>query len=99
LWVASFATSCLKLLFYIYCRVDAAVWLLTVNLFGVIMDKLLDLDELAMILGRSPATIKRDIKRNPAAVPPRLNLPGTRLLRWRPTDVEIWLAEHVAGGQ
>jgi predicted DNA-binding transcriptional regulator AlpA len=61
------------------------------------MDKLLDLDELGTVLGRSPATIKRDIKRNPAAVPPRLHLPGTRLLRWRATDVAAWLAKHVAG--
>jgi predicted DNA-binding transcriptional regulator AlpA len=32
------------------------------------------------------------------AVPPRLNIPGTRLLRWRRADVDAWLAEHVVGG-
>jgi predicted DNA-binding transcriptional regulator AlpA len=60
--------------------------------------KLLDLDELAALLGRSPETIKKDLRRNPLAVPPRLHIPGTRLLRWRECDVESWLAEHVAGG-
>jgi predicted DNA-binding transcriptional regulator AlpA len=60
--------------------------------------KLLDLDDLAALLGRSPDTIKKDIRRNPMAVPPRLHIPGTRLLRWRECDVEAWLAVHVAGG-
>ncbi|WP_083903018.1 AlpA family transcriptional regulator [Azoarcus sp. KH32C] len=60
--------------------------------------KLLDLDELATLLGRSPETIKKDLKRNPLAVPPRLHIPGTRLLRWRSVDVEAWLASHVVLG-
>jgi len=61
--------------------------------------KLLDLDELAALLGRSPETIKKDLRRNPAAVPPRLYIPGTRLLRWRECDVDAWLAEHITGGE
>jgi len=56
---------------------------------------LLNLEELARILGRSPETIRKDIRRNPDAVPPRLQLPGTRLLRWRASDVEAWLAVNV----
>lgn len=56
---------------------------------------LLDLQELAAVLGRSPETIKKDLKRNPAAVPPRLMLPHTRLLRWRAIDVEDWLGSFV----
>ncbi|AQV96471.1 hypothetical protein BJN34_21625 [Cupriavidus necator] len=62
------------------------------------MSKLLDIYELAELLGRSPETIKKDLKRNPMAVPPRLHIPGTRLLRWRQVDVDTWLAEHVVGG-
>ncbi len=62
------------------------------------MNKLLDLFELAEVLGRSPETIKKDLKRNPRAVPPRVHLPGTRLLRWRPVDVDAWLAEHIVSG-
>lgn len=54
---------------------------------------LLDLDELSVVLRRSPETIKKDLRRNPDAVPPRLQLPGTRLLRWRAVDVEAWLGQ------
>ncbi|HRQ46988.1 MAG TPA: hypothetical protein PK725_08560 [Rhodocyclaceae bacterium] len=60
--------------------------------------KLYDLPELADLLGRSPETIKKDLKRNPIAVPPRLYIPGTRLLRWREEDVRTWLAMHVLPG-
>jgi predicted DNA-binding transcriptional regulator AlpA len=56
---------------------------------------LLNLEELARLLGRSPETIRKDIQRNPAGVPPHLRIPGNRLLRWRPADVEGWLAAHV----
>jgi predicted DNA-binding transcriptional regulator AlpA len=59
------------------------------------VQRLLDLGELAEVLGRNPETIKKDLRRNPDAVPPRLQLPGTRLLRWRAVDVERWLAGHV----
>lgn len=55
---------------------------------------LLDLQTLAQLLGRSPHTIRRDLRRNPAAVPPRLQLPGTRLLRWREAEVVAWLDRH-----
>ena len=57
--------------------------------------KLLDLDDLASLLGRSPETIKKDMVRNHLAVPPRLHIPGTRLLRWRQVDVAALLASHV----
>lgn len=59
---------------------------------------LLDLQALAQLLGRSPQTIRRDLRRNPDAVPPRLQLPGTRLLRWREADVARWLDQHAIGG-
>ena len=54
--------------------------------------KLLDLNELASLLGRSPETIKKDMRRNRCGVPPRVFIPGTRLLRWRNVDVDAWLA-------
>jgi len=56
---------------------------------------ILDLADLAALLGRSPQTIRKDIQRNRLAVPPRLHIPGTRLLRWRRVDVDVWLASHV----
>lgn len=60
------------------------------------MEKIIiDLNELSTLLGRSPETIKKDMKRNRLAVPPRLHIPGTRLLRWRKVDVDSWLASHV----
>lgn len=59
------------------------------------MKPLLNIEALARLLGRSPETIRKDIKRNPAGVPPHLCIPGNRLLRWRPADVEDWLAAHV----
>ena len=59
------------------------------------VQRLLDVEDVAALLGRSPETIKKDIRRNPLPVPPRLHLPGTRLLRWRPCDVETWLDECV----
>jgi predicted DNA-binding transcriptional regulator AlpA len=62
-------------------------------------NKLLDLPELACILGRSAETIRKDLRRKPEAVPPRLLLPGTRLLRWRLVDVTTWLAMHVEGAR
>lgn len=62
------------------------------------MQPLLDLGQLAEMLGRSPETIKKDLKRNPLAVPPRLYIPGTRLLRWRLSDIEAWLAECTEKG-
>ena len=56
---------------------------------------IIDLNELSDLLGRSSETIKKDLKRNRLAVPPRLHIPGTRLLRWRKVDVDSWLASHV----
>ena len=61
------------------------------------MTPLIDILGLARLLKRNPQTIRRDMRRNPDAVPPRLQLPGTRLLRWREDDVAAWLDAHVAG--
>jgi len=59
----------------------------------------LELKGLAALMGRSPETIRKDLRRNPAAVPPRLVIAGTRLLRWRATDVQAWLDQRVGGGR
>jgi predicted DNA-binding transcriptional regulator AlpA len=58
------------------------------------LEPLLNISDVARLLGRSPQTLKRDLNRNPSAVPPRVELPGTRLLRWREVDVEQWIARH-----
>jgi predicted DNA-binding transcriptional regulator AlpA len=57
--------------------------------------QLLTLEDVAKQLGRRPDTIKKDMRRNPEAVPPRLILPHTRLLRWRACDVDKWLEQFV----
>ena len=59
------------------------------------LEKLLALNDVARCLGRSAETLKKDMRRNPCAVPPRVIVPGARLLRWRVSDVEAWLAAHV----
>lgn len=56
----------------------------------------LTLQDLSLVLGRSPETIRKDLRRNPKAVPPRLVLPNTRQLRWRLQDVGVWLEQHVS---
>ena len=61
----------------------------------MITQRLLTLNDLALMLGRATDTIKKDMRRNPDAVPPRLVLPSTRQLRWRACDVDAWLALHV----
>lgn len=65
------------------------------------LSTLLSLHEVAALLSRSPETVRKDLRRKPQAVPPRLCIPGARQLRWRAQDVERWLATHVqspAGG-
>lgn len=59
------------------------------------MTGLLGIREVAQLLGRSSETIRKNLRSNPAAVPPRCVIPGTRLLRWRAADVEVWLSKHV----
>lgn len=61
--------------------------------------RLLTIDDVAAILGRSPSTIRKDLLRRPGAVPPRVRLPGTRQLRWRAVDVQNWLASHSEGAK
>lgn len=60
---------------------------------------ILELKDLSTLLARSPETIRKDLRRNPAAVPPRILIAGTRLLRWRTVDVNAWLAQRVEGSR
>ena len=55
------------------------------------MTHLLNINKLAEILQRSPETIKRALRTTPDSVPPRVVIPGSRLLRWRIVDVETWI--------
>lgn len=60
------------------------------------MQALLTVDQLSEYLRKSVASIRSDATRNPAALPPRCRIPGTKRLLWRVEDVEHWLASHVA---
>lgn len=55
----------------------------------------LDIEALAKILWRSPASIRSDLCRNPQSLPPRLNLGGKKPL-WLPSAVLAWLESRVA---
>lgn len=57
------------------------------------MTTYLDIDELALLLGESARTIRRNLARRPSAVPPKMHIPGTAMLRWRLHEVENWMAE------
>jgi predicted DNA-binding transcriptional regulator AlpA len=75
-------------------KTSAGVLLMHRTLTVSHLSPLLDLQALSRLLGRSPATIRRDLRRNPNAVPPHMRVPGTRLLRWRESDVVAWLDAH-----
>lgn len=55
----------------------------------------LTIEELSALLGRNPRSIINDRVRNPAAVPPAIKLPNTRVLIWRREDVDAFLAEYL----
>lgn len=56
------------------------------------MNKLLDKVALSQLLGMSVAALN---KRKPHQLPPRVDLPGSRLIRWRIEDVKAWIDAHV----
>ena len=59
------------------------------------MQPLIEIKEVARLLGRAVQTLRNDLLRNPAAVPPRVRFPGSNALRWRIEDVEKWVAQYV----
>jgi hypothetical protein len=59
------------------------------------MKSLLTVEQLAVILNKSPSSIRCDASRKPQSLPPICRLPGTNRLLWRVEDVEDWTAQHV----
>jgi predicted DNA-binding transcriptional regulator AlpA len=59
------------------------------------MDELLNVDQLAKLLHKSPHSVRHDATRNPRALPPICRIPGARRLLWLSSDVESWLRKHV----
>lgn len=56
---------------------------------------LLCVDQLALLIHKSPASIRSDASRNPDALPPICRLPGNKRLLWRSEDVFAWVARFV----
>lgn len=56
--------------------------------------KLLKINDLAVILGKSPLTIRVDVSRRPRTLPPRLIMPGSNRVIWAEADVLKWLNER-----
>lgn len=57
------------------------------------MTQYLDIWELGELLGRAPETIRKQLRTDPQRVPPKMHIPGTRMLRWRAIDVKRWQEE------
>ena len=55
----------------------------------------LAVEQLSLIIHKSPASIRSDASRNPSALPPICRLPGNKRLLWRLEDVQSWLASFV----
>ncbi|WP_081693925.1 helix-turn-helix transcriptional regulator [Aquipseudomonas alcaligenes] len=60
------------------------------------LEKLLTINDLAEILGRSAGTIKNQHSKTPFKLPPVCRIPGAGRLLWRREDVDRWLQQHVA---
>ena len=56
------------------------------------MDRLLTVVELTAFLGTTPNGVYMRLKRHSQSVPPPIQLLGSSSLRWRQSDVEVWLA-------
>jgi len=55
-------------------------------------NRLLDIEGLAPYLCLAPRTIRNKLCADPASLPPRVAVPGTRGPRWRLSDVQAWLS-------
>lgn len=54
---------------------------------------LVDAKTVAELLCMPVRTVQQYASRNPAHLPPRMNLPGRRLV-WSLKDVEAWVEQH-----
>lgn len=57
--------------------------------------EILTVEQLGLLIHKSPASIRSDASRNPSALPPICRLPGNKRLLWRLIDVQAWLATYV----
>ena len=59
---------------------------------GFFMDTLLNVAELAQVLGITPKAVYCRLHEGRQSVPTSLHIAGSSHLRWRQSDVEAWLA-------
>jgi hypothetical protein len=57
--------------------------------------ELVSVDQLAVLLHKSPSSVRSDASRNPNTLPPICRLPGNKRLLWRREDVLTWFAKFV----
>lgn len=57
---------------------------------------LLVVEQLAILIHKSPSSVRSDASRNPSVLPPIFRIPGTKRLLWRMSDVEAWLASFAS---
>jgi len=57
------------------------------------MSTYLDIHELAVLMGQSTRTIRRNLANCSHLVPPKMHIPGSSMLRWRRHEVEQWMYE------
>jgi hypothetical protein len=60
------------------------------------MNKVIDISELALILKKSPSTIRSDMVRAPARLPPSFTMPGSRKRLWLLETVEAYVMANAA---
>lgn len=58
------------------------------------MTKYLDVEELAVLMDLTPSTIRRYVAKKPFNLPPKMHIPGSKMMRWRKVEAEKWLYEH-----
>lgn len=56
--------------------------------------KLVDVEYIAQLFHKTPATVRADLARRPKSLPPRLMIPDTRKLLWLESDVLSWLEDQ-----
>lgn len=59
------------------------------------LGQILSVEQLAILIHKSPASIRSDASRKPQALPPICRLPGNKRLLWRSEDVMAWIAQFV----
>lgn len=59
------------------------------------LGQILTVEQLAILIHKSPASIRSDASRKPQVLPPICRLPGNKRLLWRREDVAAWVEKFV----